>query len=113
MEKGLIKNKNIASVVAILMLLLAIPEGIWSYGYYVLLRWVVGATAIFILYLSYQLDRKVWLWLMVAIAILFNPLIPIHLTKEIWVPIDFIVATLFLASIFKLRRGETGKLREV
>lgn len=38
-----------------------------------------------------------------GIAILFNPIIPVHLTKDIWVIIDLIVAILFLVSIFKIK----------
>jgi hypothetical protein len=41
---------------------------------------------------------------MALIAIFFNPIAPIHLGKEVWVIIDFIVAGLFLASIFKIKK---------
>ncbi len=103
MDKEIIRYKNIASIIAILMLLLAVPEGIWPYGYYVLLRWIVTASAVFLIWVAYSLQNKGWLWLMAAIAILFNPIIPIYLNKEMWVVIDFIVAILFLVSIFKLK----------
>lgn len=106
MDKEIIKYKNIASVVAILILLLAIPEGIWPYGYYVFLRWVVTGVAIFILWIAYNLKRQGWLWLMITVAILFNPIIPIHLSKEMWVIIDFTIAVLFLVSIFKIKPKE-------
>ena len=52
MNKEAIKNKNIASGIAILMLLLAIPSGMWPYGYYVLLRWIITGIALFILSIS-------------------------------------------------------------
>ena len=103
MNKQTIKYKNIASVIAILMLLFAIPEGLWPYGYYILLRWLVAGAAIFILWTAYNLEKQEWLWLMGGITILFNPIIPIHLDKGMWVVIDFIVAILFLVSIFKLK----------
>lgn len=103
MDKEIIKYKNITSIIAILMLLLAIPEGLWPYGYYVFLRWIITGVAIFILWIAHNLERRGWFWLMMLIAILFNPIVPIHLDKEIWVAIDFIVATLFLVSIFKIK----------
>lgn len=103
MDKEIIKYKNIASGIAILMLLLAIPSGVWPYGYYVLLRWVVAGIAIFVLWVAYNLEKKMWIGLMAVTAILFNPFIPIHLDKETLVVIDFIVAALFLASIFKIK----------
>ncbi|MCM8820139.1 MAG: hypothetical protein NC925_05015 [Candidatus Omnitrophica bacterium] len=103
MTKEIIKYKNIASSIAILMFLLAIPAGIWPYGYYVLLRWVVTGTALFTLWVAYKLERKTWIGLMAITAILFNPIAPIHLDKETWVIIDFIVAILFLVSMFKIK----------
>ena len=103
MGKETIKYKNIASIIAIAMLLLAIPSGIWPYGYYVLLRWAVTAVALFVLWAAYVLERRLWIFLMAIIAILFNPIVPIYLDKGTWVVIDFIVAGLFLASIFKIK----------
>ena len=87
------------------MLLLAIPD--LPYGYYTLLRWVVTASAIFLVYIASQLGKKFWLFLMIIIALLFNPIAPIHLDKETWVIIDFVVAVLFLISIFRIKISES------
>lgn len=105
MDKETIKYKNIASVASIVMLLLAIPD--LPYGYYTLLRWVVTASAIFLVYVASRLENKFWLFLMVIIALLFNPIVPIHLDKETWIIIDFVVAVLFLISIFKVKISES------
>ena len=102
MDKETIKYKNIASVISVILLLLAIPA-IWPYGYYILLRWIVSLSAVFLLWLAYELKKTFWLFLMGIVVILFNPIIPIHLDKETWIVIDFIVAILFLVSIFKIR----------
>jgi len=102
MDKKIIKYKNIVSAISIIMLLLAIPT-FWAYGYYVLLRWVVTISAVFLLLSAYESKKTLWLFLMGIIAILFNPIIPVHLDKEIWVAIDFIVAILFLVSIFRIK----------
>ena len=102
MNKEIIKYKNIASGISIIMLLLAIPT-FWPYGYYVLLRWIVALTALSLLRLAYESKRTFWLFPMGIVAILFNPIIPIHLNKETWVVIDFIIAILFLISIFKIK----------
>ena len=100
-----IKIKNILTVICIIALLLAIPS-IWPYGYYQLLRWLVSGAAIFILCAILKLEKKTWTWIMAIIAILFNPIVPIHLVKETWVIIDFIVAILFLISIFKIKKKQ-------
>ena len=41
-----------------------------------------------------------WAITMAGIALLFNPLIPVHLTRDIWIPIDLSTALLL---IFHLR----------
>ncbi len=103
MNENIFKHKNIASVIAVAMLLLAIPSGVWPYGYYILLRWVVTGTALFVLWTAYELKKTSWLWVIGMVALLFNPIAPIHLDKETWVVLDLIVAGLFLASIFKIK----------
>ncbi len=101
MDKEIIKYKNIASVISIVMLLVAIAD--LPYGYYTLLRLVITASAIFLVWTASELKKTFWLVLMGIVAILFNPIIPVHLTKEIWVVIDVIVAVLFLVSIFRIK----------
>ena len=34
--------------------------------------------------------------LLIPIAILFNPIVPIHFKREVWVPIDIVCAVLML-----------------
>jgi len=66
-------------------------------GYYTLLRLVVTAAAAYIAYDTFQTDKQSgWIWVFGFIAILFNPLIPIYLDKELWMVIDFAVAILFI-----------------
>ena len=72
-------------------------------GYYTLLRLVVTAAAAYIAYDTFQNDKQSgWIWVFGFVAILFNPLIPIYLDKEIWMVIDFVVAILFIAYSRKL-----------
>jgi len=103
MNKEIIKYKKVFSVISILMLLLAIPS-IWPYVYYQILRWVVTGTALLLLWIAYKLEKKTWLWIMGAIAILFNPIVPIYLNKGTWVIIDFIAAIVFIISLFKIKK---------
>ena len=98
-----VKIKNIFTVICIIALLLAIPS-IWPYVYYQLLRWLVSGTAIFILYTILEFKKRTWTWIMAITAILFNPIIPIHLMKETWVIIDFIVAVVFIISLLKIKK---------
>jgi len=97
--------RKIAVITSAIMLLLAIPS-LFPYGYFQLLRWVVAGTAVYSGYLSYELDNKAWVLVMVIIALLFNPIAPIYLEKEIWVIIDVVVAVLMLVSL-RFIKGKT------
>lgn len=101
MTKETIQYKNIIAGISVFMLFLAIPK--LPYGYYTLLRWVVTISALFSAWVVHDSEHTFWVFLMGGIAILFNPIIPVHLTKDIWVIIDLIVATLFLVSIFTIK----------
>jgi len=105
MDKELIKYKNGASLISVVMLLLAIPT-LFPYGYYTLLRLIVCGSAIFLVWIASELEKPFWIVLMGIIALLFNPIIPFHLDKETWVVIDVIVAILFFISIFTIKMKE-------
>lgn len=84
----------IPCIVAAVILLGALGD--WPYGYYKLLRWITCGAAVWVAFLAYGWEKK-WATVIFAIvAVLFNPLLPIHMSKEIWQPIDFACAVLFV-----------------
>ena len=92
------------------MLLLAIPKGLFPYGYYNLLRLVVCGTGVFLAVISYKYKNTAWAWTMGIVAFIFNPIFPMHLGKEIWVIIDIAIAIIFSVYLFtmKSRKGNNG-----
>ena len=91
----------IPSLMATLMLLGALAD--WPYGYYQLLRFIVCSAGVFVAYIAFTW-KKIWaVWLFGFIALLFNPLISIHLSRELWQPIDIICAILFTVAMFILK----------
>lgn len=76
----------VASLVAIFPL---------PYGYYTLLRIVVTIGCIVYLVSNYEGELTRGVVTFGIILILFNPLIPIWLSKPIWIPIDIVVACVF------------------
>jgi len=84
-------------IIAAIMLLLALAP--WPYGYYQLLRLVVCGVSVYVAFTAYNWQKqKMWAtWLFGFIAVLFNPLLPIHLSREIWQPIDVACGILFIA----------------
>lgn len=88
-------------LIAVALLIVAVAP--LPYGYYQMLRWVVGGIAIYYAYISYYEWKKKWaIWIFFIIAVLFNPIIPIHLTREVWQRIDVVCAGLFGSSILWL-----------
>jgi hypothetical protein len=96
------------SLLSIIMLLLAVPP-IWPIGYYMLLRIVVCVSSAYLSLLGFNMDKKSWGWIFIVIAVLFNPIAPIYLKKDIWVVIDIIAAIIFAVSIFYLRNCSIAK----
>ncbi len=74
------------------------------YGYYQLLRLVVCGVGVYVAFTAYSWQKMWAVRLFGFVALLFNPLIPIHLSKELWQPIDVICALLFLAIAFLLKK---------
>lgn len=91
------------SITAGLMLLLAIPA-IWPYGYFQILRWVVSGVAIYNAYFAHELKKDVWVFVMVTVSILFNPIAPVFLQKGTWVILDLITSVLMFATIIRFKK---------
>ena len=82
-----------------ILLLLGIPTG-WPYTYYILLRWAILISSAIIAYNFYNSKLQVWALIFAGVAFLFNPIIPIYLSKQTWVILDFIGACLFFVAGF-------------
>jgi len=87
----------------VVMLLAALLP--WPYGYYNLLRFCVCGAAAFLAYQQWTHDNAAskWVVMLVAIAFLYNPLVPIHLTREIWTVLNVGTAMALIAHFRSLR----------
>lgn len=65
------------------------------YEFYVLLRWVVPAMAIWMCTIAAGHKRTGWVVAFALIAILWNPLVPIEMPRRYWALPDLIGAALF------------------
>lgn len=92
-----------ASLIPAGMLLLAIT-GRWPYGFFILLRWVVSGCALYLATAAHHEKASGWMWIMVGIAVLFNPFVPIYLRREMWQVIDLVAAGVFVGAGFTLKR---------
>ena len=93
----------IPQVIASIMLLWALnPDN--PYGYYILLRWVCCGIFAFLAVRTYENEEKQgWVWILGITAVVYNPIIRIHLTREIWSIINVITIGVAVASIFGIK----------
>lgn len=90
-------------VFAGIILLLAIPSW-WPYSFYILLRWFISIFSLLIAYRFYTSKITPWALVFGSITFLFNPVVPIYLSKSVWVSIDFISAILFFIASGSIRK---------
>ncbi len=104
----MIRPHAIPAVAAAILLVVAL--GHHPYGYFTFLRWAVTVAAIAVAGAAWKSEFQWVTWPFVAVAILFNPIAPIYMTRHSWRPIDVICAIAFAASL-KLRMTQGSDLR--
>jgi len=82
-----------AKVSAALPLLAVFPS--WSYGYYDLLRLVVCASAAYVAWYAKSQKGDRLLWIMVFLAMLYNPFMPVYLDRGLWSLLNLVAAAVF------------------
>jgi hypothetical protein len=76
------------------------------YDYYTALRVTVFVASLFLAFASFQTatpSHGVWLLGFLIVAMIFNPLVPIHFRRSTWAYIDLATACLFLAHLVLVR----------
>jgi hypothetical protein len=90
------RAEAIASVVVAILLLVA-AESKESYGFYVVLRLVCTAGAVYWALRAYQEGLWGWIWAFATVALLMNPFIPIRMQRKDWQSIDLWMGVLLLS----------------
>jgi hypothetical protein len=102
-------DRNTLKIILIFpaIFLIIAPLVKFPYGIYVLLRLVVFGSAACMIYFSYKNTKQLNITILTFsfIGLLFNPFFPIHLSREIWMPIDFIVSAIYFYSSYKLLKN--------
>ncbi|HUU44490.1 MAG TPA: DUF6804 family protein [Acidobacteriota bacterium] len=75
-----------------------------AYGYYILLQWIVCGVSVWGVFIFMGRGKPVWIVALAVIAILFNPVVPVHLFRATWAPIDIVAGLVLLASGFAALR---------
>ncbi len=101
-------------IIAAIFLFVAI--GSYPYSYYIILRIITCGVSLYGIWYAYRVRKFLWLWVFSAIAVLFNPIIPIYLKKDVWIGIDLAVIIVFLISIPLLKakvKGDSAKVKSI
>ncbi|MEX0451054.1 DUF6804 family protein [Spiribacter sp. 218] len=85
--------KGLLYAVAALLVIAIAPL---PYAYYELLRFIVCGTFGYLAYLTITRQAHLHTAIFSVSAVLFNPLIPIYLGKEVWVVVDAAAAALLM-----------------
>jgi hypothetical protein len=77
----------LTSLVPVAIVLLALT-GHRRYGFFVLLRLVVSIAAAILALMAYKQSATGWMCVMIGTHLLFSPLVPIQLRRDVWRVID-------------------------
>jgi hypothetical protein len=105
------KSKNILLSIATILMVLAILGG-WPYGFYTFLRITIFFISIYLVITLIKSNLPEFAWAYGFVGLLFNPLIPFHLGRSIWLVVDFATLVFFVYSIFKIHISETKNLNK-
>ena len=94
-----------SQLLSIAVLLLTATEFL-EYGQYGAVKIVVCVTSLLLILFRRDEMHSANVYALAGIALLFNPILPLHLAREYWVILDFAVAAYFAALLFLL-----GKIR--
>ena len=95
----------VPQLITSLMLLWALnPDN--PYGYYILLRWVCCGVFAYLAFKASGQDQQGWAWVLGITAAVYNPVIRVHLNREIWSVVNLITIGIAVASIFAINFSE-------
>ena len=102
----------IPQAIAICMFLAALMDGRFyefEYEYYIILRWIACAVFAYLATQAYQQGKSEWVWILGFNAGLYNPFMPVELTREIWFVINILTIAVAAGSIIALSRKSRKK----
>jgi hypothetical protein len=81
---------------------------IWAYArdgyiFHESVKLIACGVALYGVYYTYKLKMKTWKVVFAVIAILFNPFLPVHLSRQAWEVYDLAAAGVLLLSVFLLK----------
>lgn len=103
------KNRNanalfwFCPIFALIIALLEMP-----YGYYQLLRVFICGAALYFVSIENTSENGPWFWLFIFCAIIYNPIVKLHLGRDIWQLVNVITIVVLVLHYIK-RRDNVGQ----
>lgn len=79
------------------------------YGYYILLRFMLCGTCAYLAFHASEIKSDKWVWILGVTAVIYNPILRIHLTREIWSVINIATIIILVITFSVLRTQRTSK----
>jgi hypothetical protein len=76
------------------------------YGYYILLRIVCCAVCAYLALAAADTGKTQWTWTLGVFAVIYNPIIRVHLTREIWSIVNVLTIIVLVLSVIRLEKKE-------
>jgi hypothetical protein len=87
-------DRNIFWITPIVIMVIGLLP--MPYGFYSLSRIVVCACSVYFAFQLFKKEDMTFVWVFGFLAVLYNPIIPVHLyDKEIWIVINIVTGIIF------------------
>lgn len=86
------------------VMLLAAVFGRWPYGFYQLLRLVVCGASIYGAFV-YAEKSKARMWILIAAALIFNPIAPLRMSRNDWASVDLLAGIVLAVVLLSTPRA--------
>jgi hypothetical protein len=74
------------------------------YSYYTMLRWLACSAAVVLIWRGNVQGVK-WAWAFVPLVILFNPIAPIHFSRDAWQILDIATAVAMVLAVIIMEKA--------
>ena len=81
------RTKFVLWTVGVAMTLALFPL---PYGYYSVMRWVVGGACAWLAIETHRSSNKEWAWVWGILSGIYNPIFPVHSNREIWAVVNIL-----------------------
>ncbi len=102
----MIKKINVDLVKLIAAIILFICPFDMLYWFYDIVRTLALIGFSFLAYDARKKKRNIETIIFICLAVLFQPILKIHLTKTIWIVIDLVIGIWLILSLFKKEKKE-------